>query len=351
MLSKFQQAHDHLTTHREELRLITNSIEDALWAQDAEGKIEWMNPAFKRVFSQGKKEHRHYYWDIIREPALLDFIKGFGDKEKPRMQEISFEGHFYLINGSTNRTANRHIFILQNIDIIRQTEQMKRDFAVNVAHELRTPLTAIKGFAEALKDDAKPENVRYLRIIQNHTERLINLVSDLQTLSKLEQMPSLNLQNINLQTFFEGIRVLFQPIFEQRGLDLLVEIDPAMPRWTVDPIKFEQIFINLVDNALRYTTEGEISIRTKLLEHALQIEVSDTGCGMAAEHLSRIFERFYVADPSRNKDQSGTGLGLAIVKHTVFLHRGTIDVTSTEGKGTCFTLLYPLPTISDSTDK
>lgn len=323
------------------LQFILESVTDALWVQRFDGKLLWTSSDFTSLFPAYVADRAQYYWEVIREPLILNYIKDIDPLRKIEIQEIELVGKAYLLRGSVDVAGEKAIFVLQNIEFIRQTEQMKRDFVANVAHELRTPLTAIKGFSEALLETAVPENTRYLNIIHNHTGRLINLVSDIQMLSVLERNPALNLREINLPTFFESIATLFSQKLEQSANELVLELDAKAGRFEVDPFKFEQIFINLIDNAIHYTEKGTITIRTKALPLAMQIEVCDTGSGIPAEHLSRIFERFYVVDRSRNKNLSGTGLGLAIVKHTVALHQGTIEVNSIEGEGTCFKMHFP----------
>ena len=341
MLGKLDGTIGHLAIHREELRLIVGTIQDALWSINAEGKIEWANSAFAQLFDLYDEARMQYYWEVIREVSLLNYIREFDSSPENRIQEISLGEHAYLLSGSQNPDAQRTVLLLQNIDDIHRVEQMKKDFIVNLAHELRTPLTAIKGFSEAMEETADNTNMRYLKIIQNHTNRLINLINDLQTLIRLEQNYSINLREINLLTFFDNIKLILSPLFEDKEVELEIDIDPAQPRFCVDPFKFEQIFINLVENSLRYTEKGKILIRSKATDKDLTIEISDNGSGIAPEHLPRIFERFYVADKSRNRNSSGTGLGLSIVKHIVALHNGTIDVSSALGRGTTFTIVIP----------
>ncbi len=341
MLGRLDSTIGHLAIHREELRLIVGTIQDALWSINSEGKIEWANTAFAELFDLYDETRMQYYWEVIREVSLLSYIREFDSSSEHRIQEISLAGHTYLLSGSQNPDAQRMVLLMQNIDDIHRAEQMKKDFIVNLAHELRTPLTAIKGFSEAMEETADQQNMRYLKIIKNHTNRLINLINDLQTLIRLEQNYSINLQEIDLVTFFDNIKLILDPLFEDKDVELKVDIDPTHPRFCVDPFKFEQIFINLVENSLRYTEKGQILIKGKATESDLTITINDNGSGIAPEHLPRIFERFYVADPSRNRNSSGTGLGLAIVKHIVVLHKGTIEVDSTLGVGTTFKIVIP----------
>lgn len=342
LLENFVQLIDDYKADREELKLILTNISEALWIQNKDGIILWTSHGFDELFPIYKRGVNQHYWEVIIETGLLDYINECTTQQKPHLKEIALNNNYYLIKGIFNQKTDTHVFILQSIDLLKQTEQMKKDFMINLAHELRTPLTAIKGFSEALAETADKENIRYLNIIRNHTERLINLVSDLQTLASLERLPELNLQPINLVTFFNNIIALYQHTLDERNLTLTLETDCTLPKLTVDPFKFEQIFINLIDNALRYTVQGGIIIKIHTCEQSIHIEVCDTGNGIEAEHLSRIFERFYVADPSRNRALSGTGLGLSIVKHSVLLHHGTINVQSEIGKGTCFAMEFPI---------
>lgn len=330
------------TADREDLKFILGNLSEALWIQNKEGILIWTSRGFDLLFTSFKRGGGQRYWEVIHEPALLDYVKTSIVSDTTAVREIELGGSAYLCKGIFNAKTDTHVFILQNIDLLKQTEQMKKDFMINLAHELRTPLTAIKGFSEALSENPEEDSQRYLKIIRNHTERLINLVSDLQTLASLERMPELNLQPLNLLTFFSNIKALYHHTLEERKLYLNLEYSDYLPKLTADPFKLEQIFINLIDNALRYTEQGGITIRIAQEDSFFKIEVCDTGRGIEPEHRSRIFERFYVADPSRNRAQSGTGLGLAIVKHAVMLHHGSIQVQSETGKGTCFTMLFPL---------
>ena len=342
MLEKLDKTIHHLAVHREELRLVLSSIDDILWSQNLEGKLEWINQSFQQLFGEINPKQQIYYWEVIRDPVLLSFIKNSENSKDKLLKEAEIEGHYYLFSSTHNDVAKRRVFILQNIDEIRQVEQMKKDFIVNLAHELRTPLTAISGFAEAMEDSINVTNRRYLHIIQNHTKRLIHLISDLEQLIRLERSGSIELQEINLITFLNNISLILSPIIEEKGLYLKLELDDNLQRLVCDPFKLEQVFINLVQNSLRYTTKGGITIKSKLMQKEAFIEVSDTGKGIDNIHLPRIFERFYVADPSRNKTKSGTGLGLAIVKHIIQLHKGRITVQSELGKGTTFSIYLPL---------
>lgn len=348
MLGKLDNTIHHLAVHREELRLVLSSIDDILWSQNLDGRLVWANQAFIDMFCTYDAKRKQFYWEVIREPLLVKQIKESENNIDKLMTELQFGSHDYLLSGTRNDIAKRRVFIMQDIAPIRQAEQMKKDFVVNLAHELRTPLTAIKGFADAMQENPDANNSRYLKIIQNHTMRLIHLIRDLEQLIRLERTSLIEAQEINLETFFDNIRLILSPHIEEKDLTLSIELDPRLPRLACDPFKFEQVFVNLVQNSLRYTSRGGVSIRTEALDKEVLFEISDTGRGIEARHLPRIFERFYVADPSRNRSQSGTGLGLAIVKHIVMLHNGRIEVQSEPGQGTCFRIYLPTSQLSHS---
>lgn len=341
MLGKLDTTISHLAIHREELRLVLASIDDVLWSQNPEGKLEWANQAFVKLFPAYDENRWQYHYEVIREPILTEQIKAAANGEEKLLREIQIGEHYFLLSASRNEAARRTVFILQNIDPIRQAEQMKKDFIVNLAHEFRTPLTAIKGFSEAMQDSSAEDKTRYLKIIRNHTERLIHLIGDLEKLIRLERISRLETHEIELKSFFEDIRLILSPDIEAKGLELKIELDERISRLDCDPFQMEQVFLNLVQNSLRFTDSGYIMIRTSALDHELLIEVSDSGRGIAEHHLGRIFERFYVAEASRNRNLSGSGLGLAIVKHIVQLHRGRIEVESEPERGTTFKIWLP----------
>lgn len=341
MLERMRLSIERYRQNRDELQLILSSIEDALWVQDTDGRIELTNPVFNRLFPLHEDEHNVFCWEVIREPGILRIIQEISTQQNPRISEVSINGTQYLISASVNRDAGKAIFIMQNIDEIKAAERMKKDFIVNVAHELRTPLTAINGFVDVLSEETDSSKQRYLSIIKNHTARLIALVSDLEDLTKLERAPRLDIQDVNLATFMDNIYTLYEARLSEKNLALTIEIDPPTLRGSFDPFRMEQVLINLIDNALRYTEQGGITIRLFKARGELILEVTDTGSGIEAKHLSRLFERFYTVDQSRSRARSGTGLGLAIVKHIVQSHGGSIRVTSETGKGTTFLIQLP----------
>lgn len=224
---------------------------------------------------------------------------------------------------------------------------MRRDFVANVSHELRTPVAVIKGYAETLLDgalDDTPERGRhFVSIIAGHAERLTNLINDILTLSKLEARDAaLTLHPLDLCGTIRKAQMLMEDHARTKGIRLNATCPESVPKVMADQGQLEQVLLNLLDNAIKYTPDGgDIAIRTRQENKRVVIEVSDTGIGIPSKDLKRIFERFYRVDEGRSREQGGTGLGLAIVKHIVQLHGGEITVTSEAGKGSTFTVTLP----------
>jgi len=280
---------------------------------------------------------------VVRIPRFTELVKKVQDeKVNYSVEELSLHGTCFLCSISYLAEREETVVILSDITEMKHVETMKKDFVVNVSHELRTPLTAIKGFVETLEETIDEKNRHYVGIIKRHTKRLVNIVEDLLTLSELdERETALVLDEVNPEDLLRNISLIFEPRMREKGLSWTWNIEPDMSGIKADSFKLEQALINLIDNAVKYTEQGSITLSLKRRDNRVVIEVSDTGIGISEEHLSRIFERFYVVDKSRSKKFGGTGLGLSIVKHIVLLHNGTIDVKSTPAHGTTFSISLP----------
>lgn len=236
------------------------------------------------------------------------------------------------------------VVALFDLTQVRRLEQIRRDFVANVSHELRTPLTVVSGFAETLaEDDPAPEERRqFAEMIRAHTLRMQRIVDDLLDLSRIESggwVPKP--EEVDVRSLAEEALTAAAPVAESKGIALTLEIGDDVGPITVDRTAVRQILSNLIDNSLRHTDSGQVTVFATSDAEGTRIGVRDTGSGIAPEHLPRIFERFYRADPARARESGGTGLGLSIVKHLVDAHGGTVRAASQPGRGTTITALLP----------
>jgi two-component system phosphate regulon sensor histidine kinase PhoR len=283
-----------------------------------------------------------YYWEVVRKEPFVELIKKTQKDLKDQTQEIVFNGKTYLCNAFYLDARQEVVVTFYDLTKIRNVEQIKKDFVDNISHELRTPLAAIKGFVETMEDGMEGENRSYLEIIKRNTERLINIVQDLLTLSELEEKEIiLEKEDVDVKVLIENILTIFKDAVKKKGVALELEVDTELPKIKGDAFKLEQMFINIIDNAIKYTEAGKISIRLKTEGGSLIVEIQDTGIGIPEDQQSRIFERFYVVDKSRSKTVGGTGLGLSIVKHIAQLHDANLAVKSSPGDGTTFSISFP----------
>ncbi len=338
MAEKLKDNFDEIKEKQKEISSIVKSIRDAIVVIDANEQITFCNKNFKQYFGLKKIDGR-YFWELIRNVDLQKLVKKMQTSKKSMVAEIQFDDRYYLASASRNIVNNDVIIIFYDITDYKNLELVKKDFISNVSHELKTPLTAIMGFVETMEEDAEGENKRYLQIIERQTQRLINIVQDLLLLSKLEN-PETKLQrrDVDANTLIDNLFDMFSPRAAEKGLVLKKEIEPNTFIY-VDEFMFEQVLINLIENALTHTDKGSITITVKTKKSHTIISITDTGKGIPAEHRGRIFERFYTVEQSHSRAITGTGLGLSIVKHIVGLHKGEIHLESTLGKGTAFTVI------------
>lgn len=239
------------------------------------------------------------------------------------------------------------VLAMYDLTQVRRLETVRSDFVANVSHELRTPLTIIGGFVETLQDDDVPPALRrqFLGMTEANVHRMQRIVDDLLDLSRIESggwRPApveLDITDVTAD--------VFEPLHlraKEKGVSLVADIAPEARRVHCDPTAAEQILSNLAENALRHTTSGSVTVFASREGAGVWMGVRDTGTGIAPEHLPRIFERFYRADPGRSREAGGTGLGLSIVRHLAEAHDGKVKAESTVGVGTTIAVWLPTPT-------
>jgi len=339
MSEELKRLFDNLTLKQEELNSIITFLEEGLLVLDKKGRIILFNKSFKNLV-QINPEGR-FWWEVLRNPSITQLIEKAKKEERVSSQELELNGKVFLCSFVFMPSKEELIIVLHDITEFKKLEKIKKDFVVNVSHELRTPLTAIKGYVETLEEEVKGSSKHYLDIVKKHTERLINIVSDLLLLSELEEKGLTQTgEKVNLEEIAKDVCKIFTQKAKEKNLKLSL-ICESKPVIRGEPFKLEQMFINLIDNAIKYTEGGEVTVTLKQSDKKVIVKIKDTGIGIPKEHLDRIFERFYVVDKSRSRKLGGTGLGLSIVKHIVLLHNGRIDVKSTPDKGTEFTIIFP----------
>ena len=341
MVTKLKQSASTQASQREALSQVIGAIREGLVVLDHTGIIKLHNESFAAMVNQQNLLGR-YHWEVTRDFRLGELLHNVDEGIPAQTAEVE-AGNKHFICRTGFITSTRDVVItFSDVTEIKRLAKTKKDLVVNVSHELRTPLTSIKGYAETMSGTESEENRRYLEVILRHTERLIGIVQDMLTLAELEEKGvELHPEPIDLKALVKNVLKLFEPRFEGKGLDLRFEAREPLRTIRADPFKLEQVLVNLIDNALKYTDKGEIRVSLRQRGDEVLVEVADTGIGIARENLDKVFERFFVTDKARSRQQGGTGLGLAIAKHIVLLHGGRIETASEPGIGTKFTVILP----------
>lgn len=343
---RLQEAEGRLADFLEAIRASPNGV----ILLDAHGRIEWVNDTAAAHFGlDPARDLQQHVVHLLRDPDFAAFHGGRNYAQDvvipapgstaSRPRKLSLRLHPY--------GEGRLLLLSRDVTAVEQAEIMRRDFVANVSHEIRTPLTVLSGFVETLRtlDLPKDERGRYLGLMGQQTQRMQTLVNDLLTLSRLEGSP---LPGAGEWTAVASLQAQCEQEARALAASLGKALDlrfPPAPPLAVGGIasELQSAFSNLVSNAVRYTPAGGlVEVQAgQTPEGRLELTVRDTGPGIAAEHLPRLTERFYRVDRSRSRETGGTGLGLAIVKHVVQRHGGELQVTSTPGTGSTFTIVLP----------
>jgi Signal transduction histidine kinase len=330
---------------------ILASMTDGVLAVDARLNVTFCNRAFIAAVGDHGPAEGVPLIQIVRDPVLFQIVKQVVDsgvEQRKRLQLStsgmqSFDVHAAPLASTSSRGA---IAILHDVTPAEKLERVKRDFIANVSHEIRTPLATIRGYAETLLEgglDDKRNRRKFVEIIQANGVRLNNIAADLLTLSELDfGRPGAQPGPISLNDVLCGAIRAIEPAAHL--MDVKVRADPIPDLYLSGyGIRLEQALMNLLDNAVKFNKpEGEVHVQVNDRSgNRIEIRVSDSGVGIPAEDLSRIFERFYRVDKARSREVGGTGLGLSIVKHAVEQMGGTVAVESELGKGSTFVVMLP----------
>ena len=339
---------------RGEIEAILGCMVEGIIAVDNEERVIRMNSATAQLFGiSANFEPGRPIHELIRNSELQRFIRRSMNLQEPLEDELTLldtEKRYLHVQAAplTGKLDERIgvLIVLHDLTRMRQLESVRRDFVANVSHELKTPITAIRGAVETLldEDDIDETSQRFLDIVFKQSERLNALVEDLLDLSRIEQGVTeggWDLQPELVKPLLESARNACESMITQQEISLEIKC-PESTKVGMNQTLLEQAIINLLSNAVKYSPAGSRVIMevTEDVNQVL-IQVKDSGCGIAEEHLPRLFERFYRIDLARSRALGGTGLGLAIVKHITLAHQGNVFVDSTVGKGSTFTIALP----------
>ncbi len=324
----------------------TSALPEGVVILDEADRIEWCNPLAERHFGlDSERDIGQQITYLARQPEFVQYLtkKNFAE---PLVLRGSRHDDLVLSIKLIAYGSGKRLLISRDITHLERIETMRRDFVANVSHELRTPLTVVNGFVETMQDMPNLENDmarRALHLMGDQTTRMASLVNDLLTLSRLE-----NEQNV-LHEEKVNVPGLMRALYEEgRSLSngqhqLRLEIESEV-RLSGNTDELHSAFSNLVTNAIRYTPPGgDVVLRWyEQPDGHLVFSVKDSGIGIAPQHISRLTERFYRVDRSRSRETGGTGLGLAIVKHIAIRHQAQLEIVSEEGKGSTFSIVFPV---------
>ena len=342
------------------LQTVLKGMVEGVLVVDGNGRILMANDAFRNLLSLSSNVSDKMPLEVIRNAELEAAIRKALKSGETIPVELSVSpsgGKTVEVNvvgilpsseatDKSGEGVRGAIAVFHDITRLKELEKIRQDFVANVSHELRTPLTTIKGYAETLLEGALKEEVafQFVQVIKRHADRLAKIVEDLLILSKIESKEfRLKLENIPIFDLIHDVSDFVKEAAERKKISISqAEIPPSLVI-EADRNDLEQVFINLLDNAIKYTPEGGrvIVAATEKDQREIEFSIKDNCIGIPKEDLSRIFERFYRVDKGRSKELGGTGLGLSIVKHLVQAHGGKVWVESQPGKGSAFFFTVP----------
>jgi two-component system phosphate regulon sensor histidine kinase PhoR len=348
---------------KELLETILQSMVEGVLVCDLAGSLVLVNRAAQRLLGLEDAKPARSLADLQHAQVLLEVVAQAAIVGAPVDRELtSPEGaqHLRLVAVPLRHeeSVRGSVVVLHDVTTLRQLERVRRDFVANVSHELRTPLATITGYAETLLSGAvplDPQGREFAEAIERHGKRLNTLVADLLTLARLEARGErLKLAPIALGEVVAEVLDGVHERQKQRGVKVHVDLGPRATHAVGEPRALRQVLRNLLENGILYTeAAGQVRLSSYLLDEGRKVcvEVRDTGVGIEAQHLPRIFERFYRVDPGRSRDVGGTGLGLAIVKHMVQAMEGQVEVESVPHKGSVFRVILPAAPPLDPLDE
>lgn len=318
-----------------ELKDVMGSLSSPAMLIDRKGRIVFENGELRKLLGVDEEMAGKNYLEFLKEPLFISGVQSMHKNGRPLIKEASLKGRSFVL-AFCNAGRDGDIFVsFRDVTAEKELERVKRELITNMSHELKTPLTSIKGYTETLLEEDIPGDMKkYLGVIHKHTERLMKIVQDILSLARLEEEAGIDFCRVDIRQIIEDVIRMFLHRAGEKELYVKSEMDGENRFVRGDRLKLEELFVNLIDNGIRYTDSGGISVTSIRKGDFIEIRIKDTGIGIPEMYLPRIFERFYVVDKSRSRTTGGTGLGLSIAKHIVMQHGGEIDIKSSLNSGT-----------------
>ncbi len=336
------------------LQIILSSMQDGVLVADSRRTVRLVNPSLRKLLELSSEVFGQPVLEVLREPDVDKMIAVALDTGQPQESELSIIRSsteiVLAVSAAPMRDASGEkgaLVLFRDVTLLTRLEHVRRDFVANVSHELRTPLAIFQGWVENLQDNPempREDQATAFSVLQKHSKRLNALVEDLLTLARLEaRREDLERQPLQIAEFLGELVRDWTTRSGSKQVNLRLELASDVPEVSVDRLRIEQVFTNLLDNAFKYTPSGgEITLGARREGDFVQLWVKDSGPGILSADLVHIFERFYRADKARSREHGGTGLGLSIVKHIIKAHGGDVSATSQYGKGTTIHVRLPV---------
>jgi len=353
MSVKLAETMETLSEDRTRLSGILDNIADGVIMTDTEGEVLLANRAIERIFNVSNKDLvGKPMIEILHDHEIGELMKKCLETDREQVEQFESDHFRRFLRAMavpvSGRTSKGILILIQDLTEMRALQTMRRELIGNISHDFRTPLAGIKAMVETLRDSAINDEKAardFLSRIDGEVDRLAQMVAELTELSRIETgKADLNMEPSDLNSLIDEAIEQLEPQAGRKNISI-TKVLGDLPAVRMDRERIEQVIINLIHNAVKFTGEGgSITITTNADDNAVTVEIADTGIGIAREDLPHIFERFYMAD--RSRASGGTGMGLAIARHVIEAHDGTIYASSTEGEGSTFTFILPVQAVS-----